>query len=60
MTNYERIKAMSIEEMAEFIDYCENVPCQCCNYTGNLCGEVIDAEMCKNEISEWLNSEVEE
>lgn len=60
MTNYDRIKSMSVEEMAAFINHCENVPCQCCNYKGNLCGDGTDTEMCKNEISEWLNSEVEE
>ena len=59
MSNYERIKAMSAEEMAKFINHCENAPCQCCNYKGNLCGDGTNTEMCKNEISNWLNSEVE-
>ena len=60
MTNYEHIKVMSVEELAWFINHCENCPCQCCNYAGNLCGNGTDKEMCQNEISEWLNSEVEE
>ncbi len=60
MTNYERIKGMSVEEMAKFINHCENAPCKCCNYKGSLCGGGTNTEMCKNEISKWLNSEVEE
>ena len=60
MTNFERIKAMSVEEMARFIKHCENAPCQCCNYRGNLCADVTNTEVCKNEISDWLNLEVEE
>lgn len=58
-TNYNRIKAMSVEETARFINHNENAPCQCCDYKGNLCGDGTNTEICVAEISKWLNSEVE-
>lgn len=53
MTNYERIKNMSVEDFADFlytISECEN----------NLCDEC-PLEKCVNRqtIAEWLESEVE-
>lgn len=54
MTNYEKIKSMSVEEMAEFMY--ENCLCACCPYCdGGLCH--CD---CKDGHKKWLESEVEE
>ena len=61
MTNFERIKAMSIEEMAEFLTnidtdiYDEEVFFSCC------LGDNNDIEICDTygDIKEWLESEVE-
>lgn len=50
MTNYERIKAMSVEEMAKLIDDIQ---------TDVLRGTINDLEY-PTKWKEWLNSEVEE
>ena len=52
MTNYERIKAMSVEEMAEFI----------CTTSTNLAVK-LDGEYVTNDvylIKQWLEQEAEE
>lgn len=57
MTNYEKIKAMSVEEMAEFIntdaDDCINCPAFV------FCDTVSDGS-CHAIIEKWLESEAEE
>jgi len=52
LTNFEKIKGMSVEEMAEFLN--ENSGrCECCVYRDRSCiGE------CKMHIKEWLELEV--
>lgn len=71
MTNYEKIKAMSVEEMAKLFYYSTN----CCNDRG-ICFEIEDFDGAKNccfecpffntkncdclGFAEWLESEVEE
>lgn len=30
MTNFVKIKNMNVEALAEFIQNCENAPCNCC------------------------------
>jgi hypothetical protein len=55
MTNYEKIKAMSVEEMAELID---DSPCNSCNYRQK--GFSKCPQECEEGIKEWLESEVEE
>ena len=53
MTNFEKIKAMSVEEMANILVN----PCGCCNaYKYSNC----DAEHCVVQIMKYLKSEVEE
>ena len=56
MTNYEKIKAMSVEEMAEQIRKitkgCGNCPAR------EYC--VLDLKTCEKTVQEWLESEVEE
>lgn len=55
MTNYERIKAMSAEEMAEIIHAC----CKYCIYQGKECYNSEDM-LCRDGHLKWLNLEVEE
>ena len=57
MTNYEKIKNMSIEEMAEFIDS-PTVDCERCAYYKN--GKCLSDDDCKVGIQKWLESEAEE
>lgn len=62
MRNYERIKAMSVEEMARaIIDGISSDPCDYCPYditvcTGIQCAGNTDVAM----VVKWLNSEGEE
>lgn len=60
MTNFERIKAMSVDEMADFINHETDGICSCCVRFGkseekcyNIPGE------CKRGIKNWLESEAE-
>lgn len=55
MTNYERIKHMSVDELADFL--CDNECCYMCAFCDRLCK--VDEE-CHEGISEWLKQEVEE
>lgn len=50
MTNYERIKAMSVEEMAELLTECNDV------YAIRI--EDTYEGICKDAFVKWLNSEV--
>ena len=52
MNNYERIKNMTIDELAEFL--CNN-ECEQCAYKGFDCGYD-----CFIGVKQWLESEVEE
>lgn len=55
MTNYEKIKAMSVEEMAEFLDtYIDD--CEYC-FAKKVCGA---EPSCFVTITKWLESEAEE
>lgn len=68
MTNYERIKAMSVEEMAELINCCfcnsssDFVSCKTC-FIEKLCEEMnqdyMKTETNRRLIKQWLESEVE-
>lgn len=61
MTNYERIKSMSIEEIAMAIyNGISSDPCDYCEYnngycTGKPCAKKLNVEV----IEEWLESEAE-
>ena len=57
MTNYEKIKAMSVEEMAEFCDSCS---CKRCIYYKEHELNFCDEYECIDGITQWLESEVEE
>ena len=55
MTNYEKIKNMSVEEMAEWLQGGIN-ECNCCSYRLSFgCPDT-----CIYGIKQWLESEVEE
>ena len=58
MTNFEKIKAMSVEEMAEEIY--TNVACRSCNLcpAEDICADA--ANGCIHTIEKYLESEVEE
>ena len=53
ITNYDRIKSMSVEEMAELID--KNYKCRKCAYYHKCCNGD-----CTNGIIQWLLQEVSE
>ena len=72
MTNFEKIKQMSVEEMAEAIQnitnseydvkFCQNKK-ECDEKLDDFCFEndVFDVDLpCRNCIIEWLESEVQE
>ena len=52
MTNYEKIKSISIEEMAKLL--CDNTNCRKCKFY-NTCG---GADVRVNGFRRWLESEV--
>jgi hypothetical protein len=52
LNNFEKIKAMDIEEMAEFLPkICADIPCE-----DALC----DDNVCKKHLIKWLQQESEE
>lgn len=55
MTNYERIKAMSVDEMAIMLVCDEMVDCDRCPNKDNMCRQYICVKMHK----QWLESEVD-
>ena len=54
MTNYERIRAMTIEEMTDFLDKSDIGACDVCAFRDMICK--VDEE-CHEAISEWLKRE---
>lgn len=59
MTNFERIKNMSIEEMARELNHIGYVPCCVCSE--NSCyGDSSSVIRCIRGIEKWLKSEVGE
>ena len=58
MTNYEKIKNMSVEEMAMAINDKFMNECDYCN--SRNCGLQTEENTCINGIADWLQSEVEE
>lgn len=63
MKQYERVKNMSVKELAEFMNICPDNICfeNCQKSTGNqfLCphGEGVPTEKCVECIEKWLESE---
>ena len=55
MTNYDRIRNMSVDEMAEFIN--GRSPCDTCKlHDGQTCANV----WCIQGVKQWLESEVDD
>ena len=59
MTNYEKIKAMSVEEMVNYISDSLNVCEDCPAYRDETCDGLI-SRSCEEELAKWLLQEVEE
>ena len=56
MTNYEKNKNMSVEEMAEFL--CDNFDCDICPaFDSDYCCS-IDLKVCSNAMKKHLENEV--
>ena len=59
MTNYEKIKAMSVDEMAKFLNNAtlDLEHCSCCP-AYDICWEI--SASCETVFEKWLESEVQE
>ena len=57
-TNYEKIKAMSVDEMAELLERNANCEKFCVFTTDEVCNA--HGNVCLEGITRWLESEVEE
>lgn len=60
MNNYEKIKNMTIEEMARFFKHIKNYICKLCIYNNNEYNCYSDNLSCFDGIKQWLESEVED
>lgn len=66
MTNYEKIKQMSLDEISEFLFVQflfvhQFLKCNNCDYYKKQCdGDYFDDKSCTVVIKHWLESEVEE
>lgn len=56
MNNYERIKAMSIEKMTDFLSL--HFSCEYCVGGSDYCNYSISK--CEKSLKQWLESEVED
>ncbi len=61
MTNYERIKAMRVEKMAEYIYLRDETLCDEICKSNSPCnnGDDVESDDCIRCIKKWLESEVE-
>lgn len=61
MTNFEKIKQMSLNEAAVFLFIHKFSKCSDCGYYAKeCCGDCIDNKGCTVGMKHWLESEVEE
>ena len=61
MTNFEKIKQMSVDEISEFLFVHQFLKCNNCDYYKKQCGgEYFDDKSCTVGIKKWLESEVDE
>lgn len=63
MNKHEKIKQMSVDEMAEFLcdrDYCSTHTCEECSLKINKLDDLCSCDYDKEEYKKWLLSEVEE
>ena len=59
MTNYEKIKSMSVNEMAEFLDDNFTFSCETCHH-GDNCVVLEYSDECRKALKKWLKAESEE
>ena len=59
MTNYEKIKAMSVEEMANYISDSVSVCEDCPAYRAETCDGLI-SRSCEEELAKWILQEAKE
>ena len=59
MTNYERIKGMSAEELAKLLSNENDCECYCAFTKNGKCNAFGGLNKCKKGVELWLNSEVE-
>ena len=57
MTLFEKIKAMTLEEMSEAIK--RNVTCVGCIVPPNICCNIYRSPQCAQKVKKWLESEVD-
>ena len=61
ITNADRIRAMSDEELAEFFERVHNSPCEtCCDNLYWCCRNNAPEPACKNHFADWLRQPAEE
>ena len=61
MSNADRIRAMSDEELAEFFERVHNSPCEtCCDNLYWCCRNNAPEPACKNHFADWLRQPAEE
>lgn len=61
MTNFEKIKSMSINDMTQFLFVHQFDKCVNCGYYQKQCnGYYFDDKSCTTGIKHWFESEVEE
>lgn len=61
VTNADRIRAMSDEELAEFFERVHNSPCEtCCDNLYWCCRNNAPEPACKNHFADWLRQPAEE
>ena len=61
MTNYEKLKQMSVNEITQFLFVHQFSECNDCGYYQKQCsGKYFDDKSCTMGIKRWLESEVEE
>lgn len=61
MTNFERVKGMTLDEMVAFINHETDGICSCCVHFGNKVDRCYAIKgMCERGIKQWLESEVDE
>ena len=59
MTNYEKIKSMSIKKIAKFL-YSFEMPCEMCPCNGDDYSCMDSNYDCKKTLKDWLKAESEE
>ena len=59
MTNYEKIKSLSFDDMYKFLDENFVFSCKTCPY-GDACSDLEYSGSCNKALKDWLKAESEE